>query len=576
MKLIIREYLGMLRESGEFDAIFPDLLLEMSLIPISKPQVGVRQGGVDIAAVGPDETGKKALWLFVLKRGDLGRRDWNSQPQSVRQSLDEIKDVYIKNHIAPKYANLPIKIIVATTGDFKQDFEQDRVGYMEANTTRKLKYDFWNGDQVSVLLEKYLLNEYALPNTARSKLRSTLALIVEPDYTLDHFFSLLDILLERRSSAKNTPGKKIRNNKRFIRSLVTTSLTLAIVCRWAGSDGGNIRNAVIACERTLLWTWDSIREKNLTQNHDVVHAYWRLVGIYLTTTTEYFNKVQDHLHTQDAISHYYSEAVLLKERVFEEIGFIASLGLSHLLWGIIAKDEEREKGASFVANTLKEFFKTHPCSGSPCYDHQVIDISLAVLFLVWSGQIGAAKEWLQELSGRLIFSFKKNKWFPISTDSFDDLLEFEIDPKSCDIQKLKDSSWMIPTIAQWLARLKDDNTYAHLIEMCNEVLKECCFQLWYPDKKTEECMYKGPAHLESGISEAPIFLPLTGNEMRVHMKKIQEDSPVKNPFESSAVLAGMPWLDAIASRHFRTPMNPMFWQKEVEYSTDGTTAGADN
>src|SRR5690242_7261738 len=99
MRLIIREYLGMLKESREFDALLPDLLLAMNIVPISKAQIGVRQAGVDIAAVGNDETGNKALWLFVVKCGDLGRRDWDSQPQSVRQSLDEIKDIYLRNHV---------------------------------------------------------------------------------------------------------------------------------------------------------------------------------------------------------------------------------------------------------------------------------------------------------------------------------------------------------------------------------------------------------------------------------------------------------------------------------------------
>src|SRR5690606_27410478 len=123
MRLVLREYLTMLKESGEFDALFPDLLLAMNIVPLSKAQVGVRQAGVDIAAVGNDEAGTRTLWLFVLKRGDVGRRDWDSRPQSVRQSLDEIKDVYLRNHVAPEHADLPVKVVVATTGEFKQEIE---------------------------------------------------------------------------------------------------------------------------------------------------------------------------------------------------------------------------------------------------------------------------------------------------------------------------------------------------------------------------------------------------------------------------------------------------------------------
>lgn len=52
MKLIIREYLSLLKESKELDWLIPDLLLSMGIEPFSYPQIGVRQYGVDVAAVG--------------------------------------------------------------------------------------------------------------------------------------------------------------------------------------------------------------------------------------------------------------------------------------------------------------------------------------------------------------------------------------------------------------------------------------------------------------------------------------------------------------------------------------------
>jgi len=196
VRLVLLEYLRMLRESGEFDALLPDLLLAMNIVPVSKTQVGVRQAGVDLAAVGDDENGVRALWLFVLKRGDLGRRDWDSTPQSVRQSLEEIKDVYLRNHVAPEHTGLPAKIVIATTGDFKQEIEQQRMGYAGANKQPGRNYEFWNGDHVAALMEKHLLNEYALPPNARSDLRRALALVGEPEYQLEHFYALLKTLLD--------------------------------------------------------------------------------------------------------------------------------------------------------------------------------------------------------------------------------------------------------------------------------------------------------------------------------------------------------------------------------------------
>ncbi len=64
MKLIILEYLHLLKESNELDRLLPDLLLSMSIPPLSYAQPGVRQAGVDVVAIGKDpETGIKTLFL---------------------------------------------------------------------------------------------------------------------------------------------------------------------------------------------------------------------------------------------------------------------------------------------------------------------------------------------------------------------------------------------------------------------------------------------------------------------------------------------------------------------------------
>lgn len=555
----------MLKESGEFDALLPDLLLAMNIVPLSKPQVGVRQSGVDIAAVGNDDAGQKTLWLFVLKRGDLGRRDWDTGPQSVRQSLDEVKDVYLRNHIAPEHDGLPVKIVVATTGDLKQDFEQNRVGYADANTQLGRTYEFWNGDRVATLIEQHLLDEYALPDSARSQLRRALALIGEHDYDLEHFFALLKALLAWGPDKSSSAAK---GEKECLRALVTTNLALGIACRWAAQEG-NLRSAVFACERALLWAWDAIRSRIFTQNQTIILGYLRLVDLYLATTVEYFNKIQPHLHTQDALTKYYREAALLTERVFEEIGLVATIGLCHLFCGLTTKDETRIQGAGAVADTLLTFLKTHRCSGSPCYDGHCVDIALALMFLSFSNRREGAQAWLRELSGRITFGFRVGRWFPISTDSFDDLVAFEIDREEVDMAKLMETSWLVPTVAQWAAALDEDQVYAQLAGLGTDVLKNTCFQLWYPDENTNELMYRGPAQFESGIAEAPIALPATADEMRANMKKIRTESPVKEPVQSSASKAGFLWLDFIANRHFRTPVDPARWQRLHDESPPG-------
>lgn len=571
MRLIIREYLGMLRESGEFDELVPDLLLSMGIVPLTKPQLGVRQAGVDLAAVGKDSAGVQNLWLFILKRGDIGRRDWDSQPQAVRPSLEEVKDVYIRNHVDPQHSLLPIRIVVATTGDRKQEVDENWAGYVDQHTEPgRRDYEFWNGDKVAALVEQYLFDEYALPLEGRSELRRALALVGEPDYDLQDFHVLLKLLLNWET--KESPPAE-RTEKECLRALTTTTLALGILCRWAVNEG-NLKNAVFASERTLLWAWDAIRRRRLTENEDILHVYVRLIDIYLRVTVEYFNKVQTHFHVKDGLARYYQEAILLTEQVFEQIGLLSSIGLSHLLWAKVRKDEESIKSTDAIAETLKALIGNHGCSGSPCYDGHVTDIVLALFLLSSPKNLEFSKEWIRELIGRLNFSFRVGKWFPISTDSFDDLVEFEIDKNDCDKSKLKETSWMIPTLAQWAVILGEDETYKILVGMQDGVLKETCFQLWYPDEKTDNLIYYGPAHFESGTSEAPIALPATAEEMRTVMRKTRAESPVRKQVQSSVIVAGIPFLDFIACRHFRTPVDPAYWQvlvaggREVENPAD--------
>ena len=54
MKLVFRQYLASLKERSELDAVLPDLLSELGYTVVSRPTVGTRQFGVDVAAVGID------------------------------------------------------------------------------------------------------------------------------------------------------------------------------------------------------------------------------------------------------------------------------------------------------------------------------------------------------------------------------------------------------------------------------------------------------------------------------------------------------------------------------------------
>ena len=188
MKLIFMEYLASLKERGELDVIMPDLLSEIGFTVISRPAIGTKQYGVDVAAVGPDRDGVETLHLLSIKPGDLRRSDWDSGVQSLRTSLNQILDVYIPNHVPRRFTELPVVIVLCLGGDLHEDVGADVKGFMARNEKeRRVKFDIWNGDHLAGLLLSGVLREKALPPTWKSDLRKSIAMVDEPDVSFEHY-----------------------------------------------------------------------------------------------------------------------------------------------------------------------------------------------------------------------------------------------------------------------------------------------------------------------------------------------------------------------------------------------------
>ena len=109
MKLILKQYLASLKERAELDAVLPDLLSSMGLNVFISPTRGVKEYGVDIAAVGQINGEVEKVYLFSVKSGNLTRETWNGHTaQALKPSLDEILYAFIPSRIPPQ-CNDPLK-----------------------------------------------------------------------------------------------------------------------------------------------------------------------------------------------------------------------------------------------------------------------------------------------------------------------------------------------------------------------------------------------------------------------------------------------------------------------------------
>ena len=557
MNLILREYVAMLREREELDALLPDLLASMNMEVVSLPQRGVRQGGVDIMAIGsdPEDRNERAVWLFVVKMGPIGRAQWDGDPQTVRPSLVETLEVFIPHRIIPMFSRLPIRIVVCLNDQVRQEVAENVASFFDKYTEPgKLEFQIWNLETLCSLVEKYLLNEYVLRSDNRALLRKAVALVGDNDYDMSHFYQLLESLLFAAQETPHTVKQKIRGIKKSFR---TVNLCLNILYHWAQVEG-NLRLVVLAAERCLLRGWDLLRRQPQPVTKAAVEDYERIVMSYRSIMASYFTKLRDHLSIKDGLfAGSLAEEPEYSLRVFEVIGQISMAGMVELNLSNGGKDANVLANVHGAADMLESVIAKNSISGSPRYDEHQIEVSLGFLLLLTASRREGARNWMHNLIRRIDFAFRfMGHHYPIKTDSYDDLVESVHSGKKEKFE-LMSLSTLLPTLAYWCLVFGWEEEYAELRESTRSTFEKTDLQIWYPDSNVENFIYQGNALRMCGLMNTGIELPENMQELIQIENKIAEHAyDSKN---LSFVKNGLPVIGLFASRHFRTPVMPFYW-----------------
>lgn len=555
MRLIISQFLRTLRERDEFDRLLPDLLLAMGYIPLAKPQTGVRQYGVDLAATGKSPVdGVDELLLLVIKQGDLGRRDWdNGEPTSIRPSLNEVLDVYLTKLIAPEHSGRRKTIILATTGDLKQDVETNWTAFKESNST-KANFDFWGADRVSDLIERHLLDENLFAQNDRSDLRKSLALAGDSEYD---FRDLNRLLL--RQLGLTTDGQAENPDispKHLLKAFRRAHLATQICACWAQADG-DTRQALRISERAILWAWHRVQlldPADHSKFDSVLTGMWQS---YTEAAETYFEVINPYLHIRDGMAGYSREGAAFAIVIFEHMGLIASIGLARHLSG--DNSDEKNAATSAITDSLCALIENHEASASPRLDRHIVDIVLAITFLMLTGRQKQARKWVAEIATRLDYCFRRKSCFPVSTDSLEDMVELEVNPKDRQLaENLMHTSWSLATIAAWCVILELDEYYEALSQGLADTYKNVCAQLWHPGSDWHTYWYFGDA-LNHGETEAPYILPPNLEDMRQRIKNFTSLDNYDWLASSPSRNAGLWAIDFIACRHFQIPVPASAW-----------------
>ncbi|MDI5885980.1 hypothetical protein ACFO0O_17975 [Cobetia amphilecti] len=554
MKLILKQYLASLKERDELDAILPDLLSAMGMNVFISPTRGVKEYGVDIAAIGQVDNSESKVYLFSVKSGNLTRDTWNgSSSQSLRPSLDEIKDSFIPSRIPSEYKDKKIIICLCFGGDVNSGIRQDVSGYECTNTRDNISFEEWNGDKLSELIQQHLFKEELLPSSSQSLLRKSLALLEEPESSSKYFSLLIEDILSNGKDADSVASSIIRLN-----------VCLWVIFSWC-RDSRNIEAAYLSSERALLLAWDIVKEY-YTGGNKPSKSFDSILDTYNKITDYYVDHcLIPYVEVKYALSYAVDSPspIDVNIKLFEVLGRLSVKG--HWVLDSLSKsytdnppiDKESDEQERLrtrvekITNSINLLVLNNPILLSPYKDSQAIDIGLALTLLSKDSEADRfAESWISEIVRRSIFSFVSDGMYPIIHNSYESLLDHRNKDKSDNSYKNKvtEASVLYPMLAVFCSFYNLGLLSQELEKFATENLEHCTLQYWYPNQYSEMRMYSN-----SGVhGSASTDFPMNGSAVLNHVK--QECDIADSYKRMSAITEDKATLVLTACRCYRYPI----------------------
>jgi hypothetical protein len=209
-------------------------------------------------------------------------------------------------------------------------------------------------------------------------------------------------------------------------------------------------------------------------------------------------------------------------------------------------------GSSCVANlTIRS-----KAARGPLLDEQAIEVALFLMFAARSGTFNRdIHAWLHEMAKRLDIAVRSNGRYPCRFTDYQDLIDH---PKNRSTEYRKDAlpgSILIPLLAAWLGAFKDRGSLDQLNALKAGDLHDCTFQLWLPEKESEDHLYLNDESHGAALADPP--LGEDGSEL---LETIVEVCDFSEGFDAlSANRSGFWPVVLTACRHYRLPVPPQFW-----------------
>ena len=562
MKLILKEYLASLKERGDLDkAVLPNLLSESGLQVLNIPMIGTRQNGVDVSAVGAlkNTDDQPYLYLFCIKAGNVSRRDWDADPQSVRPELNEIKDTYIRCNIAKEFADLPIKICLCCGGELEETVSMNWAGYTADNTTDKISYELWNGDRLSALMMRSLLARELLDEQPRSHFQKAVAMVNEPDACYEYTSLFLrSILID-----------KPKTEKERLLKLRQAYICLHAISAWA-IDIENLESIYKNTELGLLLCWHvvgpclGVDKKINTHQRALLRTLDQFLKLYLLISERYLAKTAFKYCT---VLHALSSSVRSRESVdvnlqmYELLGRLAIRGIWTNFLGTDTSDENADflkfmqDSTKQILDTLVAVINSNPTLNSPMRDDHMIEIALVLYLAQASGEVHRFLPWLKSIADLTTFSLLTNSQYPTCMRDYDDLLSHPLSDDQGYRDEACAGSVLYPFLFLWLQTAEEEKVTIEFVERLELKIPNCTHQAWTPDEDTDGLIWQGDN--DHGVCITELSPSLGADKITDHLNEALKTCTDIN--QIGALSRNLYPLFLMACRHYRIPVPPQFW-----------------
>ena len=477
MRLIIKDYLLQLKEKDELDLLLCDLVFQMGYPTDSRPETGNRQYGVDIRAHNED-----SVLLCTVKQGNMNRKNWDSDPNSVRQSLNEIFDCYLNLYPIQNHQK-ELHIIVATNGMMDEAVSPNWEGYVRQHTAwdgKPVIIEFWNIDKITDCVQRFLLDEHIFDSDMRSLLRRALYYIGEYDYPNKYYEQIIDDFFD-----KLAPDASVKELKKKLSGVF---LATQMIAHYA-SEERLYSIAISVSEYLIIRYWNFLFSHELFEKGEYCSWLFKFLAPYERWSFKYYSEMKFCCETKNCLPPY--DVVEQRVKIYDILGHLSSFA-----YYLCCKERpDSIRLSQDIQNTIIKLINNYSQAYYPAYDVDIGVISMVFRLLNRAGNRSALEVLVHNFCTQQAMYYQLYGKYPTPLDTYKEAVDIHIGTSTSEYKT--SAFWGV--MLEWIALLENEELYNTTLQpFLSNSLKDVTKCAWFLRADEEKYLYSKSAMYNSG------------------------------------------------------------------------------